>query len=155
MVELYKPRVEDMWFKAAMLSDARTMAYNHAWGGTIPFPQEKWAAWHDKWVANPGGVRFYRYIVADGVFVGEVAYHIDEARQLCLADVIVHAAYRGKGYGHRGLQLLCSAARANGVQTLCDEVAIDNPSLALLRKCGFREVLRTDEYVRVQRELQD
>lgn len=42
MVELYKPRIEDLWFREKMLSDDQTMSYNHAYGGTISFPKEKW-----------------------------------------------------------------------------------------------------------------
>ena len=40
MLELYKPHIEDLWFKEQMMSDEQTMAYNHAYGGTIPFPKE-------------------------------------------------------------------------------------------------------------------
>ena len=52
-VTFYKPQVEDLWFREAMMADPETMSYNHAWGGTIPFPREKWAEWHSHWVVNP------------------------------------------------------------------------------------------------------
>lgn len=42
MVEVYKPKVEDLWFREKLLSDGETMSYNAAWGGTIPFPEERW-----------------------------------------------------------------------------------------------------------------
>ena len=38
MLELYKPLVDDLWFKEKMMGDEQTMSYNHAYGGTIPFP---------------------------------------------------------------------------------------------------------------------
>ena len=50
MVELFKPKVADLWFREKLLSDEDTMSYNHAWGGTIPFPKEKWENWHNRWV---------------------------------------------------------------------------------------------------------
>ncbi len=42
MVALYIPTLEDLWFRQKFLSDSETMSYNHAWGGTIDFPEEKW-----------------------------------------------------------------------------------------------------------------
>lgn len=37
-VYFYKPKLEDLWFREAMMADPDTMSYNSAWGGTIPFP---------------------------------------------------------------------------------------------------------------------
>lgn len=62
MVELYRPHMEDLWFRETMLSDGQTMFYNHAYGGTIPFPKEQWARWYDAWIINPDNKRFYRYV---------------------------------------------------------------------------------------------
>ena len=53
MLELYEPHIEDLWFKEKMLGDRETMSYNHAYGGTIPFPKEKWAGWYDKMDHKP------------------------------------------------------------------------------------------------------
>lgn len=153
MIELYEPALEDLWFKETMLSDAQTMSYNHAYGGTIPFPKEKWAAWYDRWVIHHNNKRFYRYIQENSTFVGEAAYHFDEERQIYIADVIVYAPHRGKGYGRQALLRLCESAKSNGIRELFDDIAIDNPSVALFLKCGFQEVLRTDEYVLVKKDL--
>lgn len=153
MVELYKPRIEDLWFREKMLSDDQTMSYNHAYGGTISFPKEKWESWYRRWILAQEGRRFYSYIKENDTFLGEVAYHFDEERQMHIADVIIYAPYRGKGYGRQALLLLCETARGNGVSVLFDDIAIDNPSVALFLKCGFTEVLRTSEYVLVKKEL--
>jgi hypothetical protein len=48
MIELYEPRIEDLWFKEKMMGDEQTMSYNHAYGGTIPFPKEYWTDWHSR-----------------------------------------------------------------------------------------------------------
>ncbi|MBQ2709057.1 MAG: GNAT family N-acetyltransferase [Clostridia bacterium] len=154
MIEFYKPGLEELWFKAKMLGDAQTMSYNHAFGGTIPFPEERWSAWYERWIANPENKRFYRYIRVKDTFVGEAAYHFDEDRQIYLADVIVYAPFRRKGYGRAALLLLCDSARENGVPALYDDIAIDNTSAALFLACGFREVSRTNEYVTVKKDLQ-
>ena len=153
MLELYVPNIEDLWFKEKMMSDEQTMSYNYAYGGTISFPKEDWGNWHNRWIINHNGKRFYRYIKENDSFVGEVAYHFDEDRKIYIADVIIYALYRKKGYGRKGLLLLCETAKANGIRELYDDIAIDNSSVALFLKCGFVEVLRTTEYVLVKKEL--
>ncbi|MBO5218304.1 MAG: GNAT family N-acetyltransferase [Clostridia bacterium] len=153
MIEFYKPGLDELWFKAKLLGDAQTMAYNHAYGGTIPFPEARWGAWYERWIANPEGKRFYRYIRVGDTFVGEAACHFDDDRKIYLADVIVYAPFRGKGYGREALLLLCDTARKNGVTALYDDIAIDNPAAALFLACGFCEVGRTDECVTVKKDL--
>lgn len=153
MLELYEPNIEDLWFKEKMMSDEQTMSYNHAYGGIISFQKEDWGNWYDRWITNNNGKRFYRYIKEQDSFVGEVAYHFDEDRQIYITDVIIYAPYRGKGYGREGLLLLCDTARKNGIKELYDDIALDNSSVALFHKCGFAEVLRTNKYVLVKKEL--
>ncbi len=154
MLHLYRPAFEELWFRQRLLADAETMAYNRAWGGTIPFPEECRRAWYDRWVADSGGKRFYRYLTdASGRFVGEAAWHWDDERGICLADVIVFAPQRGKGYGGEALELLCAEAKRAGVTRLCDDVAADNPAIALFRKHGFTEAERTERSVLLVRPL--
>lgn len=154
MLILYKPECEDLWFRAQMLSDAETMAYNHAWGGTIPFPKEQWQAWHACWVANADPRRYYRYVKneTDG-FVGEIAYHYDAGINGYLANVVIYAKYRGNGYGGLALDMLCSAAKENGIFLLYDDIAIDNPAVDLFVRHGFSEVYRTEEKIILKKEL--
>ena len=42
MLESYVPKLEDLRFRETFMSDEETMSYNHAWGGTIPFPKVLW-----------------------------------------------------------------------------------------------------------------
>lgn len=92
MITSYIPKIEDLWFKETMLADPDTMSYNHAWGGTISFPEEKWQTWYEHWIKNPENKRYYRYLKDDsGCFIGEIAYHYDEELDIYLANVIVHA----------------------------------------------------------------
>ena len=136
------------------MADPETMSYNNAWGGTIPFPREKWADWYEFWVQNPRN-RFYRYITSgkSRSFVGEAAYHYDEALQLYLADVIISARCRRQGYGKAGLELLCDAARKAGIPELYDNIAIDNPGIGLFLQCGFQEEYRTEEIIMLKKCL--
>lgn len=155
MLKLYVPKYEDLWFRQMFMADAETMAYNHAWGGTIPFPKEDWKDWYDYWIVNAEGKRFYRYLVhvEKNEFVGEIAYHYDEARAINVADIIIFAKYRGNGFGKQGLQMLCEAARNNGVQQLYDDIAIDNSARKLFLENGFYEEYRTEEIIMLKKDL--
>ena len=155
MITTYKPTLQDLWFRQQFMADEATMSYNAAWGGTIPFPENTWKEWYDRWLIHHENKRFYRYLMdtETQTFVGEIAYHYDEEREIWLADVIVASEYRGKGYGSEGLQLLCDAAKANGVEVLRDDIAIDNPAARLFLKAGFTEEYRTDEIIMLKKEL--
>ena len=143
MILFHKPAFDELAFRAALLGDEATMSYNRAWGGAIGFPPEKWAAWYRRWIEPGEPGRFYRYLCdsASGAFVGEAAWHYDASQGRYLADVIVHAAYRGRGFGREGLALLCEASRLRGLTELWDELAPDNPAAALFRAMGFTEAL--------------
>ncbi len=151
---LHVPSFEELSFRQEMLADSATMSYNHAWGGVIDFPREDWASWYSHWVENCGGERFYRYLQReDGVFVGEVAYHLDKDSNMVMVDVIVHARYRGQGYGSEGLSLLCEAARANGVSAVYDNLALDNSALSMFLGLGFVEQYRDESVIMLKKVL--
>ena len=154
MLTLCKPKREDLWFRQMMLADEETMSYNHAWGGTIPWPEPEWEAWYDYWIINHEDRRFYRYLKnRDGDFVGEIAYRFDDSMQQYAANVIIHSRYRRNGYGGEALDLLCRAAKNNGISVLYDELAIDNPAIRLFLKKGFTEEYRTEEKIVLRKEL--
>ena len=152
-LNLYEPTVDDLWFKEKLLGDKVTMAYNHAYGGTLPFPKAKWQSWHDRWLTKNEGKRFYRYVRLGEVFIGEVACRLDEERRIWLADVIILAAHCGQGYGKKALELLCEAAKAAGIRELYDEIALDNPGINLFLNSGFSEVSRSEAAILVKKEL--
>ena len=154
MLTLYEPTYEDLWFRQTMLADEATMSYNRAWGGTIPWPKEKWAGWYEYWILQHAGKRYYRYLKnKDGQFVGEIAYHYDDDIGHEIANVIIYAPYRRKGYGGEALDLLCSAAKSNGVAVLYDDIAIDNLAIKLFLNHGFTEERRTDEKIYLRKAL--
>ncbi len=151
---LHIPTVEELSFRQSLLSDPDTMSYNHAWGGVIDFPREDWCSWYSHWIENCGGKRFYRYLQReDGAFVGEVAYHLDRDKGIVLLDVIVHAKFRGQGYGSEGLSLLCEAARANGVSAVYDDLALNNSALSMFLGHGFVEQYRNESVIMLKKDL--
>lgn len=124
-------------------------------GGTIPFPKEDWEEWYTLWVRNSGQERYYRYLKDDAnkVFVGEISYHFDKLRNIYICDVIIKAEFRKQGFGTQGIQLLCEAAKANGVEALYDNIAADNPSAHLFLKNGFAIEFQNDEILMVKTVL--
>lgn len=155
MVILHIPELRELWFRKELLEDESTMSFNHSWGGTILFPESDWNSWYDHWVIHNDGKRFYRYLreQESGRFVGEIAYHLDRDRQLWLADVIIKADSRGKGYGTQGLRLLCESAAHNGIDILRDNIAIDNSAIRLFLREGFVEEYRTEEIIMLKKVL--
>ena len=155
MLKLYRPELEDLWFREEFMSDPDTMSYNHLCGGIIPFPREKWENWYHKWIVQSGEERYYRYLLngETNEFVGEIAYHLDPSENIYIADIIIHAKYRGRGYGAEGLRLLCKAAKDNGVAVLYDDIAAGNPSVHMFLKHGFTIDHQTDDIVMVKRVL--
>ena len=150
---LYEPKLEDLWFRKKMLEDEETMSYNHAWGGTVPFPVDDWEDWYDRWVVNHDNKRYYRYVKDGDIFVGEIAYHFDEKYQGYVANIIIFAKFRRKGYGKETLDILCKTAKENGVDVLYDDIAIDNPAITLFLKAGFFEEYQTNEIILLKKVL--
>ncbi len=153
MLTLYEPKLEDLWFRRQMLADEETMSYNRAWGGTIDFPEESWSAWYERWIAEPGDRRWYRYLKDGDRFVGEIAWHYDGELRHYTADVIIYSKYRRQGYGNAALELLCAAARESGIAVLYDDIAVDNPAISLFLKQGFAEESRTERQIFLRKEL--
>ena len=153
-LKLYKPKLEELWFRASILEDKETMSYNEAWGGTISFPKEEWKDWYNNWVINNENKRYYRYLINDdGIFVGEVAYHYDPSYDGYMANVIIHAKYRNNGYGTLGLKMLCEIAKENGITSLYDDIAINNPAIKMFLDMGFIEQYRTKDIILLCKQL--
>lgn len=151
---VYKPEYRDLWFRRQMLEDEATMAYNRAWGGTIPFPEEKWADWYDFWLVNTEDKHWYRYVTDEnGRFIGEIAYHFDAELGAFTVSVIIFAEYRGRGYGGQALELLLAAAKKNGLDCIYDDIAIDNPAADMFIRHGFAEEYRTAEKIYLKKRL--
>ncbi len=152
MIKLYKPKLNELWYRKALLIDFDTMSFNHAYGGTIEFSESDWRDWYSYWVE--GNDRFYRYIVNEaGEFVGEAAYHLDCETNRCIISIIISAKFRNQGYGSEALDKLCSEAKERGISEVYDDIAIDNPSINLFLKHGFIEVDRNTEIVLLKKVL--
>ncbi|MBR2781766.1 MAG: alpha/beta fold hydrolase [Oscillospiraceae bacterium] len=152
---LVRPAREDLWFRQMLLSDAKTMSYNDAWGGTIPFQPDQWEAWSDRWLSSDESSRFYRYLrdESSGALIGEVSCRRDPDRDIWLCDIIIAAWERNRGYGTIGLRLLCEEAKRHGIHAVHDEIAANNPSIDLFIREGFHEQSRTETAVLLKKKL--
>ena len=149
MISLYKPHLDELWFREEMLEDELTMSFNHAYGGVISFPKEKWERWYQLWLNDNDHHHFYRYLKNENNdYVGEVAYHLDNHENIYLIDILIYAPFRSQGYAKEGLKLLINEMKEKGVSSAYDNVAIDNVNaINLLVNFGFIEQYRNDEIV--------
>ena len=165
-LELYIPKVEDMWFTKQMQEDPETMAYNAGWDvsypgfhpdtGCIDFPEEEWAEKHARLVGHEPE-QFYAFVreTKTGDFVGEVNYHYSYSENWYDMGVVLYAPYRGKGYGSAALELLLRRAFVvNGIPKLHNSFEpTRDPGLAIHKKAGFRQV-ETGSMVRFGRPVE-
>ena len=149
-LRLYVPQREDGWFYVQMLSDPATMAYNAPWfppDGCIPNVAEEWDDLCAGWIGHEPE-RFYAYLqrIYDGVFVGDVNYHLNGQGTQYDMGIVIYAPERGKGYGKAGLRLLLDRAfRVDGVPALRNDFETDrDAACSIHRALGFRDAGGSD-----------
>ena len=143
LVELYVPKLEDLWFYQKMMSDPETMSYNDPWGGCIDYPDEVLPGWYAKWVGKEPE-RFYAYIKrsSDGVWIGDVNFHYTPEKDWWDMGIVIYAPYRGKGYAVPALKLLLDHAfRDCGISRLHNDFETTRDAAwSIHRKVGFKEM---------------
>ena len=142
-LELYIPKLEDLWFYQKMMSDPETMSYNDPWGGCIDYPDEVLPGWYANWVGREPE-RFYAYIKrsADGAWIGDENFHYTPEKDWWDMGIVIYAPYRGKGYAVPALKLLVDHAfRVCGISRLHNDFEITRDAAwAIHRKVGFQEM---------------
>ena len=142
-VELYIPKLEDLWFYQKMMSDPETMSYNDPWGGCIDYPDEVLPDWYARWVGQEPK-RFYAYIKrsSDGAWIGDVNFHYTPERDWWDMGIVIYAPFRGKGYAVPALKLLLDHAfRDCGISRLHNDFETTRDAAwAIHRKVGFKEM---------------
>ena len=142
-VELYIPKLEDLWFYQKMMSDPETMSYNDPWGGCIDYPDEVLPDWYAHWVGQEPE-RFYAYIKrsSDGAWIGDVCFHYTSEQDWWDMSNVIYAPYRSKGYAVPALRLLLDQAfRVCGISRLHNDFETTRDAAwAIHRKVGFKEM---------------
>lgn len=49
--------------------------------------------------------------------------------------------------------MLCDKAKENGVLSLADYIVLDNPSINIFLKLGFKEIYKNQDYIFVRKIL--
>ncbi len=154
-IELYIPKLEDLWFYQKMMSDPETMYYNANWDvsypgyhkdtGCIDYPDEELADWHKRWVGQEPE-RFFAYCKrkSDGTWIGDVSFHYNSEKDWWDMDIVIYAPYRGKGYAVPALKkMLEHAFRECGISRIHNDFEIIRNEAAAWethRKAGFKEL---------------
>ena len=144
-LELYIPRLEDLWFYQKMMSDPETMSYNDPWGGCIDYPDELLPEWYANWVGREPE-RFYAYIKrsCDGAWIGDVNFHYTPEKDWWDMGIVIYAPYRGKGYAVPALKLMLDHAfRDCGISRIHNDFEVARNEIAAWethRKAGFKEL---------------
>ena len=143
LVELYIPKLEDLWFYQKMMSDPETMSYNDPWGGCIDYPDEVLPDWYANWVGKEPE-RFYAYIKrsSDGAWIGDVNFHYTPERDWWDMGIVIYAPFRGKGYAVPALKLLLDHAfRDCGISRLHNDFETTRDAAwSIHRKVGVKEM---------------
>ena len=152
-LELYVPKLEELWFYQKMLSDPATMSYNANWDvnyagyhrdtGCIDFPESEWAQWYEYYTENEPR-QFYAYIkrCADGEWVGDVNFHYTPEKDWWDMGIVIYAPYRGRGYAVPALRLMMDHAfRDCGISRLHNDFETTRPGgLKTHLAAGFRDM---------------
>lgn len=156
-ISFYVPTYEDLWFRKSLMADEKTMSYNHNYGGTIDFPENKWKSFYENCILCDDSLFYYAYLRKDdtGEFVGDVGYRYDKDRNIYIVHLLILNDFRKNGYGSIALKLLFKKVKEHNIKFLHDDIAIDNTSVNLFIKNGFVEEYRTSEYIMLKKEIDD
>lgn len=156
-LRLYVPWLEDLWFRQQMMADPATMAYDagydvafpgyHRDTGCIDFPEASWASWYGEWV-NREPERYYAYIQRshDGQWLGEVCLHRSPENDWWDMGILIHAPFRGRGYGAPALRLLLDHAFVKmGIACVHNDFESARKEASRIhREVGFQETGETN-----------
>lgn len=169
-LELYTPKLEELWFYQKMMSDPDTMSYNANWDvdddgyhrdtGCIDFPEEEWADWYESW-KDREPERFYAYIrrCSDGAWIGDVNFHYSPEKDWWEMGIVIYAPYRGKGYAVPALKrMLDRAFRVCGISCIHNDFEIARNEISAWethRRAGFKELGVEDGFLHMMITKED
>lgn len=160
-LELYIPKLDDLWFYQQMMSDPDTMSYNANWDvdydgyhrdtGCIDFLKSQWADWYSHWIGNEPE-RFYAYIKRslDGAWIGDVNFHYTAEKDWWDMGIVIYAPYRGMGYASPALKLLLEHAFVKcGISRIHNDFEISRNEISAWNchlNAGFRDIGTIDGF---------
>lgn len=168
-LELYIPKLEDMWFFQQMRADPETMSYNANWDvdydgyhrdtGCIDISDEELMDYAPQEGDEPEN--FFAYIKrsSDGAWLGDVNFHYTPEKDWWDMGIVIYAPYRGKGYAVPALKLMLDHAfRDCGISRIHNDFAVDRNEVAAWethRKAGFKELGVEDGFLQMMITKED
>ena len=168
-LELYIPKLEDMWFFQQMRADPETMSYNANWDvdyagyhrdtGCIDIPDEELADYMHRDGDEPE--RFFAYIKrrSDGAWIGDVNFHYTPEKDWWDMGIVIFAPFRGKGYAVPALKLMLDHAfRDCGISRIHNDFEVARNEIAAWethRKAGFKELGVEDGFLQMMITRED
>lgn len=150
-IELYVPKLEDLWFREECMSDPDTMNYNagydvhfegyHYDTGCIDFPKDKWKGWYEEKMKNPNF--FYAYILAKDFdkFVGYCNFNYKPEKKQATMGIVIKKEFQGNGLMRPAMELLIKQAKKQGVVALTDTVPENRENaLKVFYSLGFEKI---------------
>lgn len=153
MLVLVQPELKDLDYRKRLLSDKKTMAFNHDNGGTVDFHKKLWPMWYNLWMNHPQYYYAYIYDQEEHCYIGEVSYYFEEEYQEYVMNIIIEYCYRHRGKGKEALLLLCQKAKDKGVRFLCDDIDCQNPAIHLFKQIGFKEIWQKGHVIMLKKKL--
>lgn len=160
-LELYIPKLDELWFYQKMMADPATMSYNANWDvsysgyhrdtGCIDFPRENWEEWYAGMVGREPE-RFYAYIrrKSDGTWIGDVCFHYTPGKDWWDMGIVIYAPYRGQGYAAPALGLMLDHAfRDCGISRIHNDFEVARREESAWKAhlaAGFRDVGTQDGF---------
>lgn len=161
-LELYIPKLEDLWFYQKMTSDPETMSYNAGWDveydgyhpdtGCVDYPDEVLPGWYEDMIGHEPDC-FYAYIKRsfDGAWIGDVCFHYTPEMDWWYMGIVIYAPFRGKGYAVPALKLMLDHAFCVcGISRIHNDFEVARNEVAAWethRKAGFKELGIVDGFL--------
>ncbi len=142
------PSFEDLRYTEMLLGDKKTMSFNEKWGGTVPFPKEKWEFFYQNYITDTEKQYFHIYNL-DGIFVGEVSSRYNDSFSSYVLNIKIMHRFRGNKHAFDALEAFLEYMFNNiDIERIVDNVGHDSVAgISLLRRFGFVEIGQTEEYI--------
>jgi RimJ/RimL family protein N-acetyltransferase len=156
-IYLKHPTLEELKYTEILLSCKDTMSFNNKWGGTVPFPKEKWQAFYDTYLTDKTRNVYFHIYNLDHVFVGEVSARYLEDQENYMLNIKIKHEYRGNHHASDALiAFLDYMFLEQEMKVIYDDVASDNMGgIKLLESVGFQIVKSDPEVTLLKIERND
>ena len=157
-ITLYTPKRDELDYRARLMSDPATMAYNRGYDldcacyhkdtGCIDFPESERDEWFAAWIGREPE-RFYAYVRdEEDQFIGEVCAGLEDGRYKI--GVVIEARFRACGYGDEALAALLEVLFEKlGANVVENEFEFQRNSAARMhRRAHFTPVYEKQGFVR-------